>query len=167
MVPRPVPAPVPPSRWLWPLAAGRGGDALTISTVHRVITETGLTLRKERGVYKLFSTTAGTRDRARALGTTIASRRPILTERVLTKGKGKGRHAIGVEIRFRKSLDPFLAADIASRSKARSAESATQPVGVRVKYGSSPGGASLDLSGMAESTPGGQIIVVAKPNNAG
>ena len=43
------------------LAAGPGGDTLTVSTAHGVITDSGLTLKKERSVYKLVSTTAGTR----------------------------------------------------------------------------------------------------------
>jgi streptogramin lyase len=145
------------------LAAGPGGDTLTVSTAQGIITDPGLTLKKEGRVYKLVSATAGTRANARAGGAKIALRRPILTERVLTKGKGKDKHAIGVEVSFRKALDPLLATDIAGRSKTRSAESAAQPVGVRVIYGSSLGGASLDLSGKATSTPDGRIIVVAKP----
>jgi streptogramin lyase len=142
------------------LAAGPGGDTLTVSTAQGVITDSSLTLKKERGVYKLVSSTAGTR----ALGTTAASRWPILTERVLTGGKGRDKHAIGIEVRFRKALDPLLATDITSRSKARSTESAVQPAGVRVNYTSALGGASLELSGKAKFTPDGQIIVVAKPD---
>jgi hypothetical protein len=144
------------------LGAGPGGDTLTVSTAHGVITDSGLTLKKERGVYELVSNTAGTRASARTLGTATASRSPILAERVLTRGKRKDKHVIGVDVRFRKALDPLLATDIAGRSKARSTESAAQPGGVRVSYDSSLGGARLDLSGKAESMPGGQIIVVAK-----
>jgi streptogramin lyase len=142
------------------VAAGPGGDTLTDSTAQRVITDSGLTLQKDRGVYKLVSTTVGTR--ARALGTTAASRRPILTERVLTRGKGKNKHTIGVEVRFRKALDPQLVSDNVRRSKTRSTDSAARPVGVRVSYDSALAGASLDLSGKAKSTPDGQIIIVAR-----
>jgi streptogramin lyase len=146
------------------LGAGPGSDTLTVSTAHGAVTDSGLTLKKERGVYKLVFATAGTRASARALGTTTVSRWPILTERVLTRGKGKDKHAIGVEVRFRKALDPLLAADIAGRSEARSTKSAARPIGVRVSYDPALGGASLDLSGKARSTPDGQIVVVAKPD---
>jgi streptogramin lyase len=146
------------------MGAGPGGDTLTVSTAQGVITDSGLTLKKDRGVYELVSTAVGTRASARALGTTAVSGRPILTELVLTRGKGKNKHTIGVEVRFRKALDPQLVTDIARRSKTRSTDSAARPVGVRVSYTSALGGASLDLSGKAKSAPNGQIIVVAKPD---
>jgi streptogramin lyase len=146
------------------MGAGPGANSLTVSTAQGVITDSGLTLKNKRGVYKLFSSTSGTLASARALGTTAASRRPILTERVLTRGKGKNKHTIGVEVRFRKALDLHLVNDIARRSKTRSTDSAARPVGVRVSYDSALGGASLDLSGKAKakSTPDGQIIIVAR-----
>jgi streptogramin lyase len=144
------------------MGAGPGGDTLTVSTAQGVITDSGLTLKKERGVYELVSSTTGTRASDRALGTTAASRRPILTERVFTRGKGKNKHTIGVEVRFRKALDPQLVTDIARRSKTRSTDSAARPVGVRVSYDSVLEGASLDLSGKAKSTPDGQIMIVAR-----
>jgi len=144
------------------LAAGAVGDTLTVSTGQGVVTYSGLTLKKVGGVYELVAN-AGTAAEASIGRTNFSSFRPILTERVLTAGKGKIEHAIGVEVSFRKELDPVLAKDMASRSGTRTTKSAAQSIGIQVVYSASPGSATLNLAGEAKSAASGQIIVVSKP----
>ena len=70
------------------LAADPGGDTLTVSTKHGVAVYSGLTLNKEGGDYKLVAS-ASIRDKARASGASVASLRPILSERVPHGGQGE------------------------------------------------------------------------------
>ena len=62
---------------------------------------------------------------------------------------------IGVEVAFKPSLARYLAKEIA-------AQSADQPVNVRLGFGSSGSGAGVNFAGVARFSPGGQIVVVAK-----
>jgi streptogramin lyase len=143
------------------LGASAGGDTLSVSTGHGIATYSGLKLKKVGDVYELVAS-ATTTAQARAARNNIAALRPILTEQVLTAGKGKNKHAIGVKVTLRKALDPLLADDIAGGSRTL-AKLATMPVLVQVFYGSSPAGASVNLTGKVESAASGRIVVVAKP----
>ncbi len=144
------------------LGAGSGGDTLTVSTAHGELTYSGLMLKKEGGVYELLAS-AGTRAEARAAAVKITAIRPILTEQVLTAGKGKNQHTIGVEIAFRKALDPLLADDMASSSRTDAVKRIAQAVAIQVTYSALQGSARVNLTGEATSGAGGRIVVVAKP----
>src|SRR5262249_47070076 len=138
-------------------------------TQQGVETYSGLTLKKRdhRAGYELIYHAA--RQTAMPKGPAdVAATRPIrlATEKVLTAGKGKAKHAIGFQIDLAKVLDRNRARDGANGNVTRTARQAgkiaARPVGLSIDYNSSAGSASLMLTGMATISRGGQIVVVAR-----
>jgi hypothetical protein len=130
---------------------------LTISTGKTVATYSGLTLKKVGGAYELMSR-ARTPAQARAGGPVIPAHRPILSEKVLTAGHGKNKHAVGIEITFEKPLDTLLKNDLGGNSSSHRAK----PVSIRVTYASSTVGGTVKLAANATSESRGRIVVVSR-----
>ena len=139
------------------LADGPGGATMSVTTKHGTSTDSGLTLKKHDNSYRLVAG-AGSHVTRLVNQADVASTRPILAEKVLTAGKGKHEHVVGVEVSISKAIARSLTADIPSRP----AGSAAERVGFQVDYGSSPGAAGEALVGKARLGRDGQVIVVAK-----
>jgi streptogramin lyase len=146
-----------------------GGATLTVTTQNGVATYSGLTLKKldNRSGYELISHAAGQTTKPEGPADVAPTRSiRIATEEILTAGKGKDKHVVGLEIDIAKVLDLKGARHVANRTVTRTARQAgktvAQPVSLLIDYNSPAGSASLTLTGKATISRGGQIVVVAR-----
>ncbi len=92
----------------------------------------------------------------------------IIGEQILTTGKGKHRHAIGLELRFSAAIDPARAQNpgnytLTETLKHRKKQIA-HAVAIRALYDEATDSVSLMFVGQAPFKQGGQLVVNASPS---
>jgi streptogramin lyase len=140
-----------------------GGDALSFAATNGVTAFSGLTVRR-LGHGARYTILAG---KGALITTPQASRqfeRPSMLARVklLTFGKGRSMHVLGVRLVLAKGLEPDVASDMLNHTAAIPGGRQSRSVALQVSYQTPAGTESLVLNGQVKVAPTGQIVVVAK-----
>jgi virginiamycin B lyase len=140
-----------------------GGNALSVAGPKGLTAFSGLTVRRfdHGAAYRILAGKGAVATRAPALRTHA---RPglLATEKVLTAGKGKDRHVVGVRIVLAKRVDSAIAGGMTDRTADIPAVERSTSLGIEVSYQTPAGAVGLVLHGKARIEPTGQIIVIVK-----
>ncbi len=140
-----------------------GGDGLSFTTRNGVTSVSGLTLRRfDHGAGYRIATGERARVAMPNASWKIALPRLLATEKILTAGKGKNRHDVGIRVVLAKAFEPALARDMTNRTASVASGRRSGSAGLQVSYQTSVGIDNLVLYGKAKVASTGQIVVVAK-----